>query len=247
MDTEHARIDRLAPRRRPNGRSIMHQTWGKLLFMHWAIDEQLLRPLIPRRLTIDTYDGKAWIGVVPFTMWNVRPVYFPAIPFVSSSHELNVRTYVHLDGIPGVWFLTMDASNPLAVWGARYSFFLPYYRARMHLAEKAGVIRYRSKRLDSDAPPGTFAADWEIGEPRPLAPPGSLDFFLTERYCLFSERQHTLYMARIHHSPWPLQSARLLSHASDLLPGIGLPNPPEPPLLHYADRQQVEVWPLKDV
>lgn len=109
-------IDRLALRRHPSGPSMMRQYWGKLLFMHWAIDPELLRPLIPSQLSIDTLDGKAWIGVVPFTMWGIRASFLPPIPGTSAFHELNVRTYVHYQGVPGVWFFSLDAASKLAVW-----------------------------------------------------------------------------------------------------------------------------------
>src|SRR4051794_5637104 len=128
-------IDRLSIRNRPPGHPVMYQTWGKLLFLHWPISPNRLRPLIPSRLEIDTFRGTAWIGITPFTMWDIRPAFFPAIPGISTSHELNVRTYVHLDGVPGVWFFSLDAGNALAVLGARLFFGLPYYDARMKLDE----------------------------------------------------------------------------------------------------------------
>jgi uncharacterized protein YqjF (DUF2071 family) len=112
-------IDRLSIRARPSGLALMHQIWGQLLFMHWTIDEKLLRPLIPPQLSIDTFDGAAWIGEIPFTMWGIRASLLPPIPSTSAFHELNVRTYVHFDGVPGVWFFSLDAANRLAVWGAR--------------------------------------------------------------------------------------------------------------------------------
>ena len=110
-------IDCLSVRARPAGWPIMYQSWGKLLFLHWPVPGDLLRPLIPEPLAIDTFDGTAWVGITPFTMWGVRPVFSPSLPFLSESHEMNVRTYVHLDGIPGIWFFSLDANNPVAVWG----------------------------------------------------------------------------------------------------------------------------------
>src|ERR1044071_4103676 len=110
-------LDRLAVRERPEGQPVMHQDWGKLLFMHWRIREESLRPLIPERLQIDKFDGSAWIAVTPFTVWDIRafPPYLPPVPGLSSMHELNVRTYVHLDGVPGVWFFSLDANSHIAV------------------------------------------------------------------------------------------------------------------------------------
>ena len=127
------KIDRLSVRSRPQGWPLMYQSWDKLLFMHWPMPVEALRPLIPDLLTIDTFEGTAWMGVTPFTMWGIRPVFSPSLPALSRSHELNVRTYVYVDGIPGVWFLSLDANNPLAVLGARLAFHLPYFTANMSL------------------------------------------------------------------------------------------------------------------
>ncbi len=240
-------IDRLSIRSRPPGWPMMYQSWGKLLFMHWEMPEELLRPLLPERLTLDTWEGRAWIGVVPFTMSGVRPILLPALPGLSDSHELNVRTYVHLDGVPGVWFFSLDASNAAAVRAARFLFHLPYFRARMRLLEDAGAIRFTSRRRHFGAPAAEFEASWIPGEALPETEPGSLDFFLTERYCLYAASRRNLYRARIHHPPWPLQRAELLAHSSTMLPSHGLPQPSEPPLLHYAESLQVAVWPPERV
>ena len=147
----------------------MHQNWGKLLFMHWAIDAETLRPLIPAQLTIDTFDGKAWIGIVPFTMWGIRASFLPPIPGTSAFHELNVRTYVHFNGVPGVWFFSLDAVNRLAIWGARTFYYLPYFNARMSLAQKGNAIdgRLVDFRMTADefvgyAPPGHVAGSGEV-------------------------------------------------------------------------------------
>src|SRR5215208_5984323 len=121
-------IDRLSVRSRPTGWPIMHQTWDKLLFLHWPLPPESLRALIPTRLVLDTFEGNAWVALTPFTMWGIRPTLLPPVPWLSASHELNVRTYVHLDGVPGVWFFSLDASNLLAVLGARLGFHLPYFQ-----------------------------------------------------------------------------------------------------------------------
>src|SRR5438128_6926236 len=161
----------------------MHQNWGKLLFMHWPIDAELLRPLIPRQLEIDLWDGSAWIGVVPFTMWGIRAAFLPPIPGTSAFHELNVRTYVHYQGVPGVWFLSLDAASRLAVWGARRFYHLPYFNARMSLEQTGNAITYSSKRIDRRGAAAEFEATWTIEEPLPQSHPDSIEFFLTERYC----------------------------------------------------------------
>lgn len=236
-------IDRLALRARPRGPSIMRQWWGKLLFLHWPVEAALLRPLVPAPLEIDTFDGQAWIGLVPFTMWGIRPSFAPPVPGLSAFHELNVRTYVHLNGLPGVWFFSLDAASRLAVWGARKFFHLPYFNARMELAQTGDVISYDSTRTQSNAPPAEFHARWKIGEELSPTTNGSLPFFLTERYCLYAERNGKLSRVRIFHRPWPLRDASLSALRSTMLESHGLPEPQGEPLLHYAKSIKVDIWP----
>lgn len=225
----------------------MHQHWGKLLFMHWRIDEKLLRPLIPTALEIDTFEGSAWIGVVPFTMWGIRASFLPAIPGTSAFHELNVRTYVHHRGAPSVWFLSLDAAHKLAVWGARTFYYLPYFNAQMSLTQSENAISYSSLRKDNRGGTAEFEASWTIGEPLPQTKPGSLEFFLTERYCLEAEHKGKLYRSRIHHQPWQLRKAQLDSLNANMIESHGLPSPQGDPLLHYCEEISVEIWPLKNL
>lgn len=241
-------IDRLTMRQRPGGFPLMRQHWGKLLFMHWAIPAGWLRPLIPPRLTIDTFEGRAWIGVVPFTMWGVRMSFAPPVPGLHAFHELNVRTYVHLDGVPGVWFMSLDANSALAVWGARRFYHLPYFRAHMNLQPQPYTISYESHRTHRKAAPADFQATWTFDEHvQPASEPGSLVFFLTERYCLYAAQREAIYRSRIFHSPWPLRQAELSSYASTMIQSHGLQAPQDPPLLHYADALKVDIWPLVKV
>jgi uncharacterized protein len=247
MTKSSTELNRLVLREAPGGQPIMHQSWGKLLFMHWRIDEQLLRPLIPAELTIDTFDGSAWIGVVPFTMWDIRafPPYVPAVPWLNAFHELNVRTYVYKDGEPGVWFFSLDANNAAAVLGARKLYFLPYYNAKIELSQTNAEIDYESVR--SEEPAAEFRATWSIGEALPKTEPGSIDFFLTERYCLYSERKGRIYQSRIHHQPWPLRRAKVSSYESTMIEVLGLKTPEGEPLLHYCEELSVLIWPLRKV
>ena len=243
-------LDRLAVRERPEGQPVMHQDWGKLLFMHWRIREESLRPLIPERLQIDKFDGSAWIAVTPFTMWDIRafPPYLPPVPGLSSMHELNVRTYVHLDGVPGVWFFSLDASSSVAVMTARAFFYLPYFTAEMELEESGKSIVYSSRRAPQhDASGAEFNATWQIGETLPFSHPGSLEFFLTERYCLYSAHKQKLYRSRIYHQPWPLHKAELSALTSTMIESHGLPSPKDEPLLHYAEEISVDIWSLDEV
>ena len=238
-------LERLAVRERPMGQPLMHQTWGKLLFMHWRIDASELRPLIPEPLQIDEFDGSAWIAVAPFTMWDIRalPPFIPPIPFLNSAHELNVRTYVHYDRVPGVWFFSLDCNSVAAVLGARTFFHLPYFNANIDLKEQDATIDYSLSRTDD--PPADFDASWKIGETIPFSHPGSLEFFLTERYCLYSKDHGQLYRARIFHQPWPLQKAQLLSFDSSMIESQGLLTPQGDPLLHYCEELSVEIWSLE--
>jgi uncharacterized protein YqjF (DUF2071 family) len=246
----------------------MRQTWGKLLFMHWAIDPSVLRPLIPAPLSIDTFENQAWIGVVPFTMWGIRASFLPPIPGTSAFHELNVRTYVHLNEIPGVWFFSLDAAHRLAVWGARTFYYLPYFNAEMHLEQQGDEIEYSSKRTDAETYSGFFEKErevfpdlniselqvlpraslsmkWNIGEAFPVSTPGSIGFFLTERYCLYSVHHNRIYRSRIFHEPWSLRRAKVCSCASTMIQSLGIPQPAGEPLLHYAEAIDVNVWPLQ--
>lgn len=245
----------------------MYQHWGKLLFMHWGIDEAELRPLIPPQLSIDTFDGSAWIGVVPFTMWGIRASFLPAIPGTSAFHELNVRTYVHYRGVPGVWFFSLDATNSLAIWGARTFYHLPYFKSEMSLAQLGNQIDYASRRTDDLTYAKFFSGDaggfghllpradcqaglrasWTIGEPLPAAQPETLEFFLTERYCLYSYRPGRVYRCRIFHEAWPLQTAQLNSVDSTMIESLGLATPAAEPVLHYAEEIAVDIWGLKKV
>ncbi len=240
-------IDRLTIRARPDSLPLMKQTWGKLLFMHWRIPAAQLRPHIPKRLTIDTYDDSAWIAVAPFTMWDVRLSFTPPVPYFSAFHELNVRTYVHCDGVPGVWFFSLDTNSLPAVLGARTFYFLPYFHAQIELAQTGPQINYKLRRDDATKP-AEFRAAWRIGAPLAESQPGTLEFFLTERYCLYATSGMSLYRARIHHAPWPLQQAELTAPLrSTMIESHGLPTPTGAPLLHYAEELAVDIWPPEKV
>ncbi len=227
---------------------IMHQNWGKLLFLHWSVPVSILRPMIPGGLEIDTHDGGAWVSITPFTMWGIRPALLPAIPVLSDSHELNVRTYVHAGGVPGVWFFSLDASNAIVVLAARLGFFLPYFRAEMRLDETAETIRFTSRRTDPGGLPAEFSAVWTRGESLPAPAPESLEFFLVERYCLYAARADKLYRARIFHEPWSLRRATMDTLSSTMREPHGLKLPPDPAIVHaQGEPLAVEVWPLKEI
>ncbi|WP_026351601.1 YqjF family protein [Hymenobacter aerophilus] len=234
---------------------LMRQRWSNLLFAHWPVPPKILRPYLPARLELDLFEGQAWLGVVPFTMSRIRPLGLPAVPGLSALHELNVRTYARLDGVPGVWFLSLDATQPLGVWAARTLFHLPYLHARMRLTEAHGQFRAVAERTHRGASPATFEAAWTPGAALPLARPGTLAHFLTERYCLYTAGPDVqagrhgphLWRGQLWHEPWQLHEATLQEWNSTLLESHGLPTPAGPPLLYAAEPLDVTVQSLRRV
>jgi hypothetical protein len=254
-----AKIDRLACTHRPPGRAIGRQSWRDLLFVHWRLPAAEIQPLIPGRLTLDVYDGSAWIGLVPFTMQGVRPWWSPPIYGVSSFHETNVRTYVHCEGKqPGVWFFSLDAASSLAVRIARWRWALPYFRSNMQLRRANNHIHYSSRRL-WPAPAGAEThIEAEIGDlisnadpqhPAGRATPGTLEHFLAERYLLYSQAsaQDPLYRGQVYHRPYPLRQARLQRLQESLLNAAGITPPGEPDHALFSDGVDVEVFNLEVV
>jgi uncharacterized protein YqjF (DUF2071 family) len=238
-----APIDRLAPRRRPDGAAVLHQRWHDLVFLHWPFAVDALRSVVPAGLEIDVHDGNAWVGVTPFSLSRLRPSLLPALPLVSSADEINVRVYVHRDGIPGIWFPSLEITNRLAMWGARIAYRLPYFHARMRVEHDGDVVAFRSDRTGGDTP-ASLDACWRLGERLPPALPGSLEFFLSERYVLYSGDAHRMLRARIHHRPWPLREAFVLHLRSTLLEADGIPTPSAPVhALAQAEPLDVDIWP----
>ena len=234
-------IDRLAPRQRPSGVPVLHQRWHGLVFLHWAFAPETLRPLVPPGLALDCFDGRAWVGVTPFSVTRMRPSFLPPLPGASRADEINVRIYVQREGVPGIWFPSLEITNRLALLGARIAYRLPYFHAAMRVHRDGDTVSFRSER--SGAARATLDAQWRLGRPRPPAEPGSLDFFLIERYVLYSGDRTTLLRGRIHHRPWPLREVTVLRLASTLLEACGLPSPSAPVLAHaQGDPFDVEVW-----
>jgi uncharacterized protein YqjF (DUF2071 family) len=227
----------------PPGPWVMAQSWHDLLFAHWPVDAAKLRARIPDRLEIDTFDGQAWLAVVPFRMTGVRLRGTPALPWLSAFPELNVRTYVTRGGKPGVWFFSLDAGNSLAVAIARAWFHLPYFRARMSCTEREGWIHYESERKHRGAPAGLLKAQYRpVGD---VFPPqiGSLEYFLTERYCLYAaDGRGQIIRGEIHHLPWPLQVAEAVFTGNTMAKAAGVALPARKPFLHFVKRQDVGVW-----
>jgi hypothetical protein len=224
----------------------MTQSWHDLLFAHWPIEPDLLRSKIPSGLPVDVFDGRAWIGVVPFHMTNVGPRGLPLLPAVSAFPELNVRTYVTLAGKPGVFFFSLDAASTLAVIGARTVFRLPYFRAAMAVHTGTRRVTYRSVRRSLTN--AQFAATYEpIG---PVSPPDprTLEYFLTERYCLYTATPAgEPRRLEIHHKPWPLQRADAQIAVNTMTTAAGIPLSGTPPLMHFAKRMDVLTWGMRKV
>ena len=223
---------------------VIAQSWHHLLFAHWPLDLAVLRRHVPAGLEIDTYDGQAWLGVVPFRMVGVRLRGTPALPWLSAFPELNVRTYVVADGKPGVWFFSLDAGNRIAVAIARAWFHLPYFRARMSCEEKNGWIEYRCGRAHRGAACGVFQGRYRPTGEVFSAQAGSLEYFLTERYCLYAaDPQGRIFRGEIHHAPWPLQRAEAELISNTMPEAAGIYVAPAKPLLHFAKQLDVSVWP----
>lgn len=227
----------------PGGSWALSMRWHDLLFMHWPVPAEWLRPLIPSSLTLDTFDGSAWLAVVPFRMSGVRPRFLPQVPPLSNFPELNLRTYVSAGGRPGIWFFSLDAHNPVAVRLARATFRLPYFDAEMSCQVSGDTVSYRSARTHRRAPGAEFSGRYKpVGEAID-SEPGSLERFLTERYCLYSaDPQGRVRRGEIHHKLWPLQPAETEIETLDVTRQIGLELPATEPLLHYAKRLDVVAW-----
>jgi uncharacterized protein YqjF (DUF2071 family) len=220
---------------------VMQQRWEQLLFAHWPIPVPDLRPLISPSLEIDTYAGQAWIAVVPFAMRGIHFRGLPGIPTMRNFLELNVRTYVRWRGEMGVWFFSLDANSGLAVEGARLGFHLPYRHAEMLRTTSYDKVQYRSTRRHAGFPAAALAVQYRPTGPVFQAAPGSLEHFLTERYCLFAaSRGGKLYRAQIAHVPWPLQVAEASFEANTMVQAAGLHPPDTAPLLHYAEALSVK-------
>ena len=217
----------------------MTKTWHDLLFAHWAVDPVSLRDRVPAAFPLDTFDGRAWLAVVPFTMTNVAPRGVPPLSCVSAFPELNVRTYVSLGGVGGVYFFSLDAGSPIAVEVARRWFHLPYHTAEMTVSI-GGRVEYRSRR-GSD-PVVELHARYSPTGPASPPVPGTLEYFLTERYCLYAiDHLRHPYRLEIHHAPWPLQPASAEFPINTMTRPIGI-DLIGAPLLHFSKRQDMVCW-----
>jgi hypothetical protein len=225
----------------PKAPWLLFMRWHHLLFLHWPVRPALIRPLIPGEIELETFDGWCWLGIVPFDMPTVRPRYLP-LPF--GFPELNVRTYVKTPGRSGVWFFSLDAASWIGVRAARW-FGLPYYDARMTVESHGEAVEYRSVRVHKNAAPAEFNASYRTTGPAYHAEPGTLDHWLTERYCLYGAKNpEQVVYGEIHHPQWPLQPAEVELRVNTMTQQIGIELPPTKPLCHFARYQEVVAWPV---
>jgi uncharacterized protein YqjF (DUF2071 family) len=220
----------------------MRQTWRNLTFLHWEYDAETIRRTLPPQLTLDTFDGKAWIGLAPFVLAGVRPLGFPSTPWISQFPETNVRTYVlGPDGKPGVWFYTLEADRLIGVLAARAWYNLPYRWARMSVEAGAESLEYRSQRSRWF---GRGNTNLEIETGADVAT-GDFDYFLTARFRLYTVHKGRVGYAEIEHDPWPLRHGRVLRLDEDLIENSGVPAPSGEPVVHFSSELQVKVAGLR--
>ncbi len=224
---------------------LMGQTWLDLLFAHWPVAVDELRPRVPPQIPIDTFEGSAWVGVTPFEVSGFRLRGTLPPPVVSRFPEVNVRTYATVDGKPGIFFLSLDAGSLTAVVAARRAYRLPYFRAAMRIDRRGCEVDYRSDRRSSDGEPASLRISYRPTGSVKSAAPGTLEQFLVERYCLYTvDDRGEVLRADIHHPPWPLQRAEANISLNTMAAPYRIELPAEGPLLHYSRRQDVVIWSL---
>jgi uncharacterized protein len=242
--------DRLLERKRPSGAFVMHQRWAQLLFLHWSFEVAEIQASLPPGLLVDSYQGRAWLGLIPFMMQRVRPRYCPPVPGLSDFLELNVRTYVtDAQGRPGVWFYSLDANQALAVRLAQTFFHLPYHFATMQSKRSAdsGQIEYTCLRLNSHQESRIVYRPTRSTIPR-MAAPETLPFFLVERYRLFAYQAETgrLFTGQVHHAPYELEPAEVSEWDDHLCQSAGFScQGRAPEHVCFAESVEVTIWPLK--
>lgn len=241
-------MDRLSQIQRPDGRPAGFQRWRNLLFLHWEMPAAAIQALLPPGLTVDTFEGRAYVGVVPFTMRDVSPWWAPSVPGISNFHELNVRTYVHRDGEhPAVWFFSLDAAATIAVLLARMGWSLPYFRASMDMKVDGYDVHYKSRRWFAGEKPANLEARYRIGAPLGVTRPGTFEHFLAERYLLISARKGGLMLGQVHHRPYPLHEAEVSELSETMIVAGGLPAPVGKPHVLYSPGVDVDVYALHPI
>ncbi|MDB9741306.1 DUF2071 domain-containing protein [Akkermansiaceae bacterium] len=238
---------RLDARKRPESPIVMRQDWDKLLFLHWEVSAETIQQRLPPQLTVDTFEGKAYLGIVPFSMEKVRPRFCPPVHGISWFLELNLRTYVFDEnGVPGVWFFSLDCNQWLAVKLARTLFHLPYQHAKMSITEKNKQYHYQSN-LEKDTIQQEYIYPSQFAKETQLAHPNSLEFFLLERYRLFSQkRSGKIYAGMVHHQPYRYSKCDCEVYSTRPFALNGFEEPSLPPAsLLIAEKVEVDIYPLK--
>ncbi|WP_394138105.1 YqjF family protein [Cytobacillus oceanisediminis] len=231
----------------PNSPWIMEQIWNDILFLHWPVPAEVMEKHIPPQLKLDTYNGTAWIGIVPFWISKMRVRGFPPMPFMNSMNELNVRTYVEYEGRKGVYFFSLDANNPLAVTGARMLYFLPYMDAEMNVTHSEGKVIYESRRKSGNSDRGHFFASYKASSNPYNSEPGTFDAWLTERYCLWVTKGNRVFRGDIHHTKWQLHEASCHIQHNSMASFLPREYFQGQPILHYSPQKHAFFWPLKRV
>jgi uncharacterized protein YqjF (DUF2071 family) len=225
----------------PSSQWIMKQNWHDLLFAHWPLAPKKVRSLVPQELDLDLRDGMAYVAVAPFWMSGIRGRLAPPLPFLNKFCELNVRTYVRYKDVPGVYFFSLDAGSLPAVLGARAAYKLPYFHAAMLIRSSGESFEYTSSRLQMPRPANFHASYWPVSAAR-VRDKGSLEYFLTERYCLYTVDHGHVLRAYIHHAPWQLQDAEAEFEVNTMAQAAGIELPELKPLLHFSRNIEVLVW-----
>jgi uncharacterized protein YqjF (DUF2071 family) len=225
----------------PSSQWIMKQNWHDLLFAHWPLSPEKVRSLVPQELELDLRDGAAYVAVAPFWMSGIRGRLAPPLPFLYKFCELNVRTYVRYKGVPGVYFFSLDAGSLPAVWGARTAYKLPYFHAAMLIRSSGESFEYTSSRLQMPRP-ANFHASYRPVSAAHVRDKGSLEHFLTERYCLYTVDHGHVLRAYIHHASWQLQDAEAEFAVNTMAQAAGIELPEVKPLLHFSRNIEVLVW-----
>jgi uncharacterized protein YqjF (DUF2071 family) len=236
----------------PGGTWAGFQSWRHLLFLHWPIEGAIIRPYIPAGLELDTYDSQAWITVVPLRIRAARVRWLPPIPGFSGVDELNIRTYVHNRyGKKGIFFLKIGASKSWVVAGARTIYKLPYSLAHISMQGEAdffqATVSWTNNREAQSVPPEQFHCRYWPKPDRFQPKPGTLDYWLTERYCLFTtEVNGTIRIGEIDHRPWLLQPVDIDISASTIMSDHGISLAGMPAIAAYSRRQDVKFWPMRE-
>ncbi|MGJ9458429.1 YqjF family protein [Oceanobacillus sp. CF4.6] len=228
----------------PDGPWLATQRWNHLLFMHLPVPKDIINKYIPMELVLDTYDGSAWITIIPFKVNNMRPRKMPPIPFLHSYLELNVRTYVKQKGVKGIYFFSLDANKLLAVLGARVA-TLPYFYANMKMKKKKDIFYFDSTRKGKSN--ASFKGSYRPTSEAYYPEKSSLNYWLLERYILWTYRNNFLFRGDIHHKRWKICDVEANIETEDMMPFLPDDTVIGNPIFHYAYSRRVLFWPIKKV